>query len=269
MLADAVVEKVKVSPNVEIAVTVLTWVPSAVPVTFTVNEQEMPPGRIREAEMALLLTSAVTLPKARHDPVTTLGADTKRPAGRVSLTDTESADVGFGLVMVKLAVVVPPRGTATAPKLLVIVAGPTTVRTAVAVFPVPTTPSLTVTLFVFTPTVEPTTSMPNWQLPPAARLPLNDTKVGTKRLKLTVPVLPAVHDPATLGTLATWTPLGKVSVKLTLVSVTAASGLVIVNWIVEIPFTAIVVGLNAFVTTGGVWATASDAVRAASTSKRF
>jgi hypothetical protein len=59
-----------------------------------------------------------------HDPVTPLGVDTTRPAGSVSVNPTPVNDVPeFGLVMVKLSVVVPLSETVAAPNFLPITGG--------------------------------------------------------------------------------------------------------------------------------------------------
>jgi hypothetical protein len=134
---------VPVPPSVEvIAPVVFTASPAAVPVTLTVRVQDalcatVPPERLITPVPAV----AVTVPL---QVLTTPGvaATTSVPVveGSVSLKATpvrSPAAVVFGLVMVKVSVVVPLTGMLAAPNALEITGGPTTVIDAFDVLPVP------------------------------------------------------------------------------------------------------------------------------------
>src|SRR5437867_3754524 len=109
----------------------------------------------------------VTMP-----PHTAVGPElaTVMPAGKVSVNATPvRLTAAFGLVSVKVSVVVPFSKTLELPNALLMVGAATTVIIAVAMFPVP--PFVEVTLpvvFVFTPTVVPVTVTLNVQVPLAA-----------------------------------------------------------------------------------------------------
>jgi len=126
-----------VPPSVEVIATLLFFIPAVVPVTLTDTVQlalaaSVPAERLTEPEPP----TAVPVP-----PQVSLrfGVDAiTRPAGRVSVNVTPfKVTVVFGLVMLKVKLVVPFKGMFAAPKDLVIVGGEATVRFAVAVFPVP------------------------------------------------------------------------------------------------------------------------------------
>src|SRR5207248_11712388 len=114
---------------------VLSRTPAAVAVTLTANRQEPPAGSVPPVRL-MLPDPAVAAGVLPHEPVSPLGVATTRPAGSVSVNATPVSATESGLVMVKLRVVVPPTGT-LAPNRLAIVGGDTTVRTALAVLPVP------------------------------------------------------------------------------------------------------------------------------------
>src|SRR5215831_18032179 len=96
--------------------------------------------------------------------------------GSVSLKATpvrSPAAVVFGLLMVKVSVEVPFKGTLTAGlKALLMVGGATTVRFAVPVLPDPAVVSLPVTLLFAAPATVPCTFAETVQLAPGDRLEL-------------------------------------------------------------------------------------------------
>lgn len=236
MPADAVPP---VPPSFDVtAPVVLFCAPAAVPVTLTLKVHEelaasVPPARAMLAPLAL----AVIVPEPQV-PVTPGVADTVSPAGNVSLTATPlKATVAFGLVMVKLSVVLPFSGMETPPNVIVMVGGLPTVMLADAVVPVP--PSLDmiapVTLFC-TPATVPVTFTTNEQAVPDAR-PAPD------RLMLLPPaaavMVPAPHEPVSPLGDATRSPEGNVSVKPTPL-IAPVFGLLIVKLKVVLPLSGIV-----------------------------
>jgi len=159
ILSVAVLLVAPVPPSVEVmAPVVFAASPAAVPVTLTLSVQDVffataPPERLITPVPAV----AVTVPP---QVLTTPGvaATTSVPvvSGRVSLKATPlRSTVVFGLLMLKVTVVVPFSGTLAAPNALAIVGGATTVMDALEVLPVPATVSETVTLLFFTPAVVP------------------------------------------------------------------------------------------------------------------
>ena len=95
-------------------------------------------------------------------PVCPFGVDTTRPVGN----ESENAMplrlcVVFGLVMVKLRLVLPFSGIVAAPNDLLIVGGDATVKVAVEVLPVPPFVEVTVTELLFAPAVVPVTFTEN------------------------------------------------------------------------------------------------------------
>jgi hypothetical protein len=113
---------------------VFTLCPPLVPTTFTEKVQE-PPAAIVPPERLITEkpdTVPVVIVPAPHEPVSPFGFATARPAGSVSPKPTPvSATVAFGLVMVKVRVVVPFRLMLAAPNAFVMLGGPITVMLAV------------------------------------------------------------------------------------------------------------------------------------------
>src|SRR5690348_5529580 len=91
---------------------VLTLLPPVWPTTLTEKMHE-PPAAMEPPERFTTEkpeTVPVVIVPAPHEPVRPFGVATARPPGRVSPNATPvSATVAFGLVMVKLIVVVAPR----------------------------------------------------------------------------------------------------------------------------------------------------------------
>ena len=147
-----------VPPSVEVTLPVVfTCRPAAVPVTFTENVQDPlaaidPPLRL----IVFVAWVAVIVPPPQV-PVSPFGVEITSPAGSVSLKATPvSAVVVLPLVMVKLRLVEPFRGMLAAPKALLMEGGPTTVKLAEAVFPVPPLPEDTLpVVFVYWPATAP------------------------------------------------------------------------------------------------------------------
>lgn len=101
----------------------LSCCPSAVPVTVTLNWQ-LPPAAIEAPESAIVRVAAVATRLLVPPQTLVVALATDKPAGRTSVTATPvKAVVGFGLVMVKLKLVVPPTEINGAPNVLVIEGG--------------------------------------------------------------------------------------------------------------------------------------------------
>src|SRR5205085_9596683 len=136
-------------PSVEVTCTELFFTPAVVPVTFTENVQEdpaagdavsVPPERL----MLPLPATAVMVPLPQV-PVSPFGVATTRPAGRLSVKATPlRATFVFGLLMLKVRVLLAFSATLVGLNALVMVGAEATVRLAVAVLPVP--PLVEVTL---------------------------------------------------------------------------------------------------------------------------
>src|SRR5689334_16531509 len=113
---------------------VFTLWPPVVPTTFTEKVQEppaaiVPPERLTTEKPE---TVPVVIVPAPHDPVRPFGFATAKPAGSVSPNPTPvSATVAFGLVMVKVSVVVPFKLMLAAPNAFAMLGGPITVMLAV------------------------------------------------------------------------------------------------------------------------------------------
>jgi len=217
-----------VPPSFEVtAPVVFTWLPAAVPVTFTVKVHD--PAGPRAAPLRLTVDEAavaVIVPPP-HEPVRPFGVLTTRPDGNVSVNATPESDtVALGLETVKLSVVDPFSGTDAAPNALVRPGGATTVIDAVDVLPVPPEVELTVTALFFTPAVAPVTLTEKVQLAPAlrdapVRLTVDEAAVAVMVPPPQVPVKPLGVD--------TTRPEGSVSVNAMPVEVPLAEGLVMVN----------------------------------------
>jgi len=236
---------------------VLLASPATVPVTFTVSVQEELCARLLpDRLMAPVPAVAVTVPPPQVLLTPGVAATTSvaLPAplltGSVSLKATpvrSPAAVVFGLLMVKVAVVVPFSGMLPAPKPLLIVAGATTVTVALAVLLLPPSVELTCTeLFLF-PAVVPCTFSETAHEPLAASVP------PERLAELAPPVAVAVppHVLLRLGVEATTSPAGRLSVNANPVSVTLLFGLLMLMVSRVVPFSGMLVGANVLVTLGG------------------
>src|ERR1700733_3497835 len=150
----AVLLVVPVPPLLEVtAPVVLFQTPPVAPVTVTLNCMLEPAATVApESEITPVPAVVVSVPPASL----VLEVATVRPDGRVSVKPTPvKATVEFGLVMVKVRLVVPFSGMLDAPKALLIVGGPSTVIVAVLlVLPVPPLVEVTAPVVLFlTPAV--------------------------------------------------------------------------------------------------------------------
>ena len=129
-----------VPPSFEVtAAVVLFWVPAVVPVTFTEKVQGVLAARVAPDKLTTPPPAvAVMVPPPQLPDSPLLGEEIASPEGSVSLKATpESATVVFRFEIVKLKEVEPFTGMVDAPKLLLMVGGPTTVILAVPAVPVP------------------------------------------------------------------------------------------------------------------------------------
>jgi hypothetical protein len=164
----AVLLAVPVPPSVElIAPVVLLASPATVPVTFTVSVQDalcatLPPDRLMTPDPAVAVTVP---PQVLVTPGVAATSSVALPGpavtGSVSLKATPLRSplaLVFGLLIVNVIVLVPFSGILVGLNALLIVGGPTTVRFAVAVFPLPPLPEDTMpVVFVYRPAVAPVT----------------------------------------------------------------------------------------------------------------
>jgi hypothetical protein len=238
-----------VPPSVEDTVTELFFTPADVPVTFREKVHDAPAvsdAPLRLTELAVAVAVIVPPPQL---PLRLFGVATTRPAGSVSVKPMPvSGPLAAGLVTVNPSDVDPPSATDDAPKAFPIWTAPATCSEAVAVFPVPPFVDVTVTELFFVPLVVPVTLTVNVHVPPAgSRMPVADTPPDPATA---LPWKLAHVEAAPLG-VATTRPAGKVSVSPTPLSASSGLGLVSVNVIVLVPFSAIDDGANAFAITGG------------------
>src|SRR5215467_590325 len=114
---------------------VLVLAPAVVPVTLTEMVQEALAATVPPARLTLF-DPAVAVATPPHVLARPFGVDTTRPPGSGSLKPTPtSATVVFGFVILKVRLVLPFSATATAPNVLVIAGGATTVSDAVLFVP--------------------------------------------------------------------------------------------------------------------------------------
>ena len=145
MLGGAVAETVRlalevlpVPPLSELTVTLLFLTPAVRPITLTLKLHEAPPWRLAPANCTNELPAVAVIVPPPQDPVSPLGVATTSTDGRLSKKLTlDKATVAFGLLSVKLKLVVPFSGTLAVPKAFVMLGGavPTTVKFALAAFP--------------------------------------------------------------------------------------------------------------------------------------
>jgi len=162
------------------------------------------------------------------------------PAGKVSSTFTvvNAPGLPLGLLSVKVRVVLPPLAIVVAPKALVNVGAVYTFKVSLAVLPVPPFVELTLPLVLtFAPALVAVTSTSTVQVPLAAIVPPLKLKLVSSADGDQVGEPQSVAEAS--GVPATFTPLGKLSVKATPVNEFPLLGLVIVKVSVEVPFTAI------------------------------
>jgi len=257
MASCAVLLVAPVPPPVEvIALVVLFLVPVLVPVTLTEKVQEepaagdavnVPPDRV----MALLAAVAVIVPLPQ-EPVMLGVVATTTPAGKLSMKATPlNALAVFGLVIVKLKVLLPFNATLVGVKPLLIVGGDTTVMLALETPLMPPSVEVTATLLVAGPGVVPVTLTENVHEDPAAG---DAVSVPPDKLMEPLPpvavIAPLPQLPVKLGVAATIKPLGSVSVNATPLNATLVFGFWIVKLKVLLPVTGMLAGLNDLVMFG-------------------
>jgi hypothetical protein len=182
-------------------------------------------------------------------PVKPFGVETVNPAGKGSEKPTPvSAIEVFGLVTLKLRLVLPPTAIDIAPKLLVMEGGFATVRLAVEVLPLPPLVDETVTELLFVPGAVPVTFTEKVQL--AEAVSVAPDKVTDPDPPVAVIVPPPQVPVKPLG-VETAIPAGKVSVKATPVSAIDVFGLVTVKLRLVLPPTAIDAAPKLLVMDGG------------------
>ncbi len=178
--------------------------------------------------------------------------DPAKGAGNTSVKLTPVRVFEPGFVTVKVEITAAPPGTIFgAEKDFVMVGGPfgPTVSVAVAVFPSPAGLDVTVTLLMCAPAVVPVTLTEIVQEPFTGKVAPESEMLLDPARAVKVPPPHVALWPFGVETV---TPAGRLSVKPTPVRGTAfAAWLVIVKLRVELPFSTIVLGVNAFVMDGG------------------
>ncbi len=134
--------------------------------------------------------------------------------------------------MVKLRLVLPFRGMLAAPKALLIVGGPTIVRLAFEVLPVPPSVEVTCTELFFTPTLFPVTCTESVHVALDAIVPPVSVTAPAPAVAVAVPPQVLVTE----GVEATINPAGKESMNVTPVNPRAVLGLLIVKVRLVVPF---------------------------------
>jgi hypothetical protein len=191
----------------------LIFTPAAVPVTFTVNVQEVftglvPPDRLTTEDPA----TAVAVPP--HVLLRAFGVATTRPAGRLSVKarPVNEMVLATGFVRVNVKEVEALSAMLAAPKALAIVGGEATERLAVAVLPVPPFVEETLPVVLMKlPAVEPVTLTPTVHEDAVAIVPPVRLIEPDPAIAVAVPPQVLVRP---LG-VATTRPAGKLSVKAT------------------------------------------------------
>jgi len=239
------------SPFVDVtAPVVLTADPAVLSVTLPVMLQLLPVLMVLAFKLKVLAPTPP--PVSPPEQVVVRAVETVMPPGKVSLTVTpvRVTVLAAGLVMVMVIVEVPPTGMPVAPepKALVIVGGATTVRTALAVPPVPSFVELTVpvVLLLEPAVVAVTFTLTSQVLPGVAIEP--PLKLIGEEAELNVPPQVLLG----FGVAAIAIPAGKVSLTpIPFIAPLFVAGLVMVKVSVEVPLSGMVVGLKDFVIVGG------------------
>src|SRR4051812_49378446 len=205
---------------------VFTLCPPVVPTTFTENVQD-PPAAIVPPERFTTEkpdTVPVVMVPAPHDPGSRFGVATVSPPGSVSPNATPvSATVAFGLVIVKLSVVVAFKLMLAAPNAFAMLGGPITVMLAVLlVAPAPLSVDEIGPVVLFcTPAATPFTFTLIVQLPFAARVAPERLIEPDPAPAVTVPL----HVEESPFGVATCSPAGSVSLNAMPVSPRLVFGL--------------------------------------------
>src|SRR5262249_11415405 len=225
-----------VPPLVDVtAPVVLFLTPAVAPVTVTVKLHV--PLDAMDAPVSVIVLGFVVV---RVPPQVAVGPEvaTVNPAGSVSVNPTPvNPTVEFGLVIVKVRLVVPPSGIFGTPNALLIIGGATTVIDALAVPPVPPSVDVIFPLVLFlTPAVVPVTSTRTVHVPVAAIVPPLNVSVVSPAFGVNVPP----HAVFAFGVAATCKPAGSESVNATPVSAVVVLLFVRVNSNVAVPFSGTV-----------------------------
>jgi hypothetical protein len=120
MVAEAVLP---VPALLEVTVTVLSFTPWVVPVTFKRKVHEAPAVSVALVKLTLPEPALATMVPPPQPPVSPFGVETTRPGGSVSLKPTPFRLTSLGLRMVKLSEVDPFCGMVAAPKPFAIAGG--------------------------------------------------------------------------------------------------------------------------------------------------
>ena len=237
-----------VPPSVDTTLPVTLFiVPTAFAVMLTANVHALFPARLAPVRLTVEDPAVAVMLPPPHEPVSPLGLDTPRPAGRLSLNAIPVSVDAFGFVSVKVSDVEPNCGTDAAPKALAIAGGANTVRVAVLLgAPVPLSFDVIGPVVLFcTPAPIPVTFAETAHDAPPARLPPD--KTTELELAAAVNVPPQVL--LALGDAATASPAGKLSVKPSPLN-GVAFGFTSVNVSVVVPFNGTLVAPNALLIVG-------------------
>ncbi len=222
--------------------------PPAVPVTFTEKVHELLAANDAPDKLITFVPCVAVIVPPPHVPVSPLGVEIIRPAGKVSLNPIPlSAVIVLLFWMVKLRLVEPFSGMLAAPKDLIITGGPITLIEALEVFPVPSV-EVTCTLLFFTPAVVPCMFTETVHEPLAATDPPDRLTEPEPPTAVAVPP----HVLFRFEVDATVRPAGKLSVNAIPVTVTPVFGLVMVKVKLVVPFSGMPAAPNALVMVGGV-----------------
>ena len=242
----AVLLVVPVPPSVEdTAPVVLLLLPALVPVTDTENVHDDPAAgdavKVPPDKLTVPVPATAVMVPLPQVPVMAGVAETTTPEGRLSVKPTPlRALTVFGLTTVKLSVLLKFNATVVGLNDLLTVGGPTTVRLAFEVLPVPPSVEVTWTLLFLVPPVVPVTDTENVQDDPTAG---DAVSVAPERLTLPAPafavMVPLPQVPVMLGVADTTSPAGSVSVNATPLSELKVLGLVMVKLKVVLEFAAI------------------------------
>jgi len=246
-LADAVPPA---PPSVEVTFPEVSFlVPAVVPVTFMENVHEVLAARLAPDKLTEFAPCVAVIVPPPQDPVRPFGVETTKPAGNVSPKPTPVIPlVALLFWTVKLKEVDPFKGMLAAPKALIRTGAPTIVMLAFDVFPVPPSVEVTATLLFLRPGVVPVTFKDTAHDAFAARAPpdrLTD-EAPTKAVAVPPQVLLKLFG------VATTSPAGKVSVKVTPVSGNVVFGFCMVNVRLVVPPSGADEAPNAFRIEGGV-----------------
>jgi hypothetical protein len=231
---------------------VLFCVPTALPVTFTLNVHAKLAASVAPVRLTAPDPAVAAMVPTPQVPVSPFGVETTRPAGNVSVKPTPvNAVEALGLFIVKLSEVDPFREMLAAPNDFTIV-GATIAATVTLVEAVPPEPPSTeatalVVLF-FVPAVVPVTFALKVQEP-------LDASVALAKLMLPDPavavIVPLPQLPVSPFGVETTRPAGSVSVKATPVNAVEALGLFIVKLSEVDPFSTMLAAPKDFTIVGG------------------